>query len=171
MPSVKGIVSDYLDRFGTIDAVWMDAGASALAVIETFEDAGQPVPIMVGEDQQDFLAKWQADGLTAIAPTFPTFQWRTPIIAALQIMNGEPVPDVWRLPQPTVTQENLDEYVQPNMPPLHYAMCGCEDMPDFPQSLGRPVVEHSVLETAVGLGSHTVSISCCFRTQREIQHD
>jgi ribose transport system substrate-binding protein len=32
-----------------------------------------------------------------------------------------------------VTQENLAQYVQPDMPPLHYAMCGCEEMPGFPE--------------------------------------
>jgi ribose transport system substrate-binding protein len=75
---VKSIVTDYLDRFGRIDAVWMDAGATAVAALEAFEDAGQPYPIIVGEDQQDFLVKWQENGLSGIAPTFPTFQWRTP---------------------------------------------------------------------------------------------
>lgn len=133
---VKSIVNDYLDRFGRIDAVWMDAGATAVAALEAFEDAGQPYPIIVGEDQQDFLVKWQDNDLSGISPTFPTFQWRTPIIAALRIMNGEEVPAVWRLPQPTITNENLDEYIQPNMPPLHYAMCGCENMPDFPERWG-----------------------------------
>jgi ribose transport system substrate-binding protein len=133
---VKSIVNDYLDRFGRIDAVWMDAGATAVAALEAFEDAGQPYPIIVGEDQQDFLVKWQENNLSGISPTFPTFQWRTPIIAALQIMNGEEVPAIWRLPQPTITNENLDQYVQPSMPPLHYAMCGCEAMPDFPDRWG-----------------------------------
>ncbi len=133
---VKSIVNDYLDRFGKIDAVWMDAGATAVAALEAFEDAGEPYPIIVGEDQQDFLVKWQENDLSGISPTFPTFQWRTPIIAGLKIMNGEDVPAVWRLPQPTITNENLDQYVQPNMPPLHYAMCGCEDMPDFPTRWG-----------------------------------
>lgn len=133
---VKSIVNDYLDRFGRIDAVWMDAGATAVAALEAFEDAGQPYPIIVGEDQQDFLVKWQENNLTGISPTFPTFQWRTPIIAALRIMNGEEVPAIWRLPQPTITSANLDQYVQPNMPPLHYAMCGCENMPDFPERWG-----------------------------------
>ncbi len=133
---VKSIVTDYLDRFGTIDAVWMDAGATAVAALEAFEDAGEPYPIIVGEDQQDFLQKWQDNDLSGISPTFPTFQWRTPIIAGLQIMNGEEVPSVWRLPQPPITNDNLDEFVQPNMPPLHYAMCGCEDMPDFPERWG-----------------------------------
>jgi ribose transport system substrate-binding protein len=133
---VKSLVIDYLDRFGRIDAVWMDAGASAVAALEGFEDAGEDFPIIVGEDQQDFLKKWQDNDLSGISPTFPTFQWRTPVIAGLNIMNGEEVPSVWRLPQPTIDNDNLDTYVFPNMPPLHYAMCGCEEMPEFPERWG-----------------------------------
>ncbi|MFC7643771.1 substrate-binding domain-containing protein [Streptosporangium lutulentum] len=132
----KSIVSDYIQRHGKIDGVWMDAGATAVAAIEAFEDASQPVPAMVGEDQQDFLQKWKDGGLTAIAPTYPTYQWRTPIIAALKILKGEEVPKTWKLPQPKITAESLDTYLQPNMPPLHYALCGCEDMPDFPAKWG-----------------------------------
>ncbi|MEZ4519538.1 MAG: hypothetical protein R3C44_22810 [Chloroflexota bacterium] len=111
---------------------------TAVAALEAFEDAGQPYPVINGEDQQDFLVKWKEEGLTAIAPTFPTFQWRTAVIAAHDILTGEQVPEVWRLPQPSVTQDNLDYYVNENsnMPPLHYAMCGCEDMPDYPERWG-----------------------------------
>ena len=132
----KTIVSDYIQRFGQIDGVWMDAGATAVAAIEAFEDAGQEVPPITGEDQQDFLRKWKEDGLDAVAPTYPTYQWRTPVIAATQILSGEEVPGEWNLPQPTITSENLDDYLQPNMPPLHYALCGCEDMPGFPERWG-----------------------------------
>ncbi len=133
---VKSIVSDYLDKYKTIDAVWMDAGATSVAAIEAFEDRGAKLPIMNGEDQQDFLNKWQSAKMTAISPTYPTFQWRTPIIAAMHILKGEQVPQTWTLPQPTITQENLSQYVQPNMPPLHYAMCGCEKMPNYPAAWG-----------------------------------
>ena len=138
---VKTIITDAIQKYGQIDGVWMDAGATAVAAIEAFEDAGQPYPVINGEDQQDFLVKWQENDLTAIAPTFPTFQWRTAIIAALKVLQGEQVPDPWRLPQPAVTQENLDQYVQPGMPPLHYAMCGCETMPDFPERWGGTASE------------------------------
>ncbi len=132
----KSIVEDYIQR-GTIDAVWMDAGATAVAAIEAFEDNGLDVPVFVGEDQQDFLQKWQELGLTAIAPTYPTYQWRTPIIAAARILAGEPVPGPeWVLPQPAVTAETLDQYVNPSMPPLHYAMCGCEGMEGYPANWG-----------------------------------
>lgn len=133
---VKTIITDAIQKHGQIDGVWMDAGATAVAAIEAFEDAGAPYPVINGEDQQDFLVKWQEEGLTAIAPTFPTFQWRTAVIAALKVLQGEEVAKPWRLPQPTVTQENLDQYVQPGMPPLHYAMCGCENMPGFPEDWG-----------------------------------
>ncbi|WP_431899761.1 ABC transporter substrate-binding protein [Nonomuraea sp. bgisy101] len=132
----KSIVSDYIARHGKLDGVWMDAGATAVAAIEAFEDAGVPVPAMVGEDQQDFLQKWKQNNLTAIAPTYPTYQWRTPVIAALKILKGEEVPKTWKLPQPKITSDNLDTYLQPNMPPLHYALCGCEGLPGFPETWG-----------------------------------
>ena len=102
---VKTIITDAIQKHGQIDGVWMDAGATAVAAIEAFEDAGAPYPVINGEDQQDFLVKWQEEGLTAIAPTFPTFQWRTAVIAALKVLQGEQVPDPWRLPQPAVTQD------------------------------------------------------------------
>ncbi|MCA2215482.1 substrate-binding domain-containing protein [Jidongwangia harbinensis] len=129
----KKIVNDYIQRYGTIDGVWMDAGAVAVAAVEAFLDAGRPVPPINGEDQLDFLKLWKEKKLTAIAPTYPTYQWRTPIIAALRILNGEPVSSPWKLPQPTITQDNLDRYLDPGMPPLHYAMCGCADLPGYPQ--------------------------------------
>ena len=131
----KQIVSDYIQREGGIDGIWMDAGATAVAAIEAFEDAGQEVPPINGEDQLDFLRKWAEDDLTAIAPVYSNFQWRTPIIAATRILSGEPVPKEWVLPQPAITEDQLDDVIAQNegMPPLHYALCGCEDMPGYPE--------------------------------------
>ena len=132
----KSIVEDYLQR-GEIDGVWMDAGATAVAAIEGFEDGGYDIPPFVGEDQQDYLQKWKELGMNAIAPTYPTYQWRTPIIAAVKILKGESVPGPeWILPQPAITNDTLDKYINESMPPLHYAMCGCEEMPGYPQAWG-----------------------------------
>jgi ribose transport system substrate-binding protein len=129
----KSIVTDYIQRFGQIDGIWMDAGATAVAATEAFEDSGLEVPPITGEDQNDFLLKWQEEDLTAIAPTYSNYQWRTPVIAATMILSGEEVPEEWILPQPAVTQETLGDYAQANMPPLHYALCGCEEMPGYPE--------------------------------------
>ena len=132
---VKSILQDLIDRGEQIDAVWMDAGATAVAAIEVFEENGLEVPPITGEDQQDFLQKWSDDGLTAMAPTYPTYQWRTPILAALSVLNGEEIPGGnWMLPQPKITADNLADYLQADMPPLFYALCGCEDMANFPQA-------------------------------------
>ena len=89
----KSIVSDYIQREGTLDGVWMDAGATAVAAIEAFEDAGQEVPPITGEDQNDFLTKWKEDGLTAVAPTYSNFQWRTAVIAATEDPQGRGGPE------------------------------------------------------------------------------
>lgn len=132
---VNTIVSDYLARFGEIDAVWMDAGGTAVSILEAFEDAGIDYPkAMVGEDQNDYLAFWSEKGLNAIAPTFPTYQWRTAILASVMFLQGETVQHNWVLPQIPVTSDNLADYYNPDMPPLHYAQCGCEDMVNYPDA-------------------------------------
>jgi ribose transport system substrate-binding protein len=133
------VVSDYLAKFGTIDAVWMDAGGTAVTILEAFKDAGADYPkVMVGEDQQDYLVYWKENNLTAIAPTFPTFQWRTAVLAAVMFLEGETVQHHWNLPQPEVTAANIDQYINPEMPPLHYTLCGCEDMTNYPDSWKSP---------------------------------
>ena len=89
----KSIVSDYIQREGQLDGVWMDAGATSVAAIEAFEDAGVDVPPITGEDQLDFLTKWKEDGLTAVAPTYSNFQWRTAVIAAVEDPQGRGGPE------------------------------------------------------------------------------
>jgi ribose transport system substrate-binding protein len=132
----KGIVTDYLQRFGKLDGIWMDAGTTTAAAAEAFEDVDLPVPPITGEDRQDFLELWQKKKLTAIAPTDPVYMWRTALIAATEILAGHKVPKDWVLPQPTVTDENLAEYLRPGMPPLFHPTCGCQEMPGFPQAWG-----------------------------------
>jgi ribose transport system substrate-binding protein len=129
----KAIVGDYLQRFGKLDGVWLDAGFASVATAEVFQDAGKPVPPLTGEDQQDFLALWQKQKLTAIAPTYPVYQWRTALIAATYILSGKQVPKEWILPQPVITSDNLGQYLTPGMPPLFFPTCGCQKMPGFPQ--------------------------------------
>jgi len=127
------VVSDYLAKYGKIDAVWMDAGGTAVTILEAFKDAGAPYPkVMVGEDQEDYLQYWKNNNLTAIAPSFPTYQWRTAVLSAVMFLQGKDVQHHWTMPQPEITGANLDKYINTTMPPLHYALCGCEDMTNYP---------------------------------------
>ncbi len=138
------VVSDYLAKYGKIDAVWMDAGGTAVTILEAFKDAGAPYPIIVGEDQEDFLQYWKANNLTAIAPTFSTFMWRTAVLSSVMFLQGKTVQHHWFLPQPDVTQANLDQYINTAMPPLHYALCGCEDMTNYPAAWEKPDINKYV---------------------------
>jgi ribose transport system substrate-binding protein len=132
----KAIVKDYLQRFGKIDGVWMDAGFSSVAVVQAFQEAGKPVPPITAEDQQDFLEMWKKQKLTAIAATYPVYQWRTVVIAATYILSGKQVPKEWVLPAPVITNENLSQWVTTGMPAQFFATCGCQKMPSFPQAWG-----------------------------------
>lgn len=132
---IKDLVTQYLQR-GDVDGIWMDAGDGAVAAIEAFEDAGKDYPVMAGEDELSFMRKWKDTGMTAIAPVYSNFQWRTPILAAVQIWKGEQVPSEWVLPQEPITEKDRDEYLDRNkdMPSLHYAKFGGEDLPGFPNA-------------------------------------
>lgn len=132
---IKSIVTQYLQR-GDVDGIWMDAGDGAVAAVEAFEDAGEPYPVMTGEDELSFMRKWDETGMTALAPVYSNFQWRTPILAATMILDGEQVPAEWVLPQEPITEADLDEYLERNadMPSLHYAKFGGEDLPGFPDA-------------------------------------
>ncbi|MGP3980427.1 substrate-binding domain-containing protein [Streptomyces sp. KR80] len=133
----KTIVKKYLKRYGKLDGVWLDAGFASVAVAETFMAAGKPVPPLTAEDQQDFLALWQKKKLTAVAPTYPVYQWRTAVIAATKILSGKQVPKEWILPQPVITSDTLPKYLTPGMPPLFFSTCGCQKMPGFPKNWSK----------------------------------
>ncbi len=130
---IKDLVTQYLQR-DDVDGIWMDAGDGAVAAIEAFEDAGKDYPVMVGEDELSFMRKWQETDMTAIAPVYSNFQWRTPVLAAQQIWAGQEVPKEWVLPQEPITDDDRDEFLDRNkdMPSLHYAKFGGEDLPGFP---------------------------------------
>ncbi|MFF3066127.1 substrate-binding domain-containing protein [Oerskovia sp. NPDC057915] len=132
---IKDIVTQYLQR-GDVDGIWMDAGDGAVAAVEAFEDAGKPYPVFMGEDELSFMRKWKETDMTALGAVYSNFQWRTPILAAQKIWNGEQVPAEWVLPQSPITGEDLDAYLDANkdMPSLHYAKFGGEDLPGFPEA-------------------------------------
>lgn len=129
------IVFDYVQRWRTLDGVWVDFGGISPAVYQAFVSMGKPAPLIVGEDYNGWLKLWQKNKLDSISPTYPVFQWRTAIIAAVHILKGEPVPKTWVLPQPTITNDTVDNYVRRNLPDEHWVLCGCDTMLGFLDAL------------------------------------
>ncbi len=140
----KATVVDYLSRNGKIDAVWVDLGVVSVAVAEAFEDLGVDYPVITGEDEQDYLQAWQKKGFKGIAPTYPAFQWRTAVLAALNVLQGEPVPSPeWILPQPVITQADLSKYTNESCRPCisrHAVVKACPAI----QSAGEAKVRFSI---------------------------
>lgn len=130
----KSIVTDYISR-GQIDGVWMDAGEASRGVYEAFVDAGQPVPPITSEDVNGWLKIWTTNNLKSIAPTYPGFQWRTAVIAATMILNGQKVPKEWVLPQPTVTNDNVKDFVQNSLPDTYYVFSRGDAIPGYLDTL------------------------------------
>ncbi|GAA1918084.1 hypothetical protein GCM10009737_19410 [Nocardioides lentus] len=132
---IKQIVTDAINS-GEVDGIWMDAGDGAVAAVEAFEDAGVDYPVMTGEDEMSFLRKWEETGMTALAPVYSNFQWRTPLLALERIFAGEEVPKEWVLPQTPITEDERAGFLEANegMPDGHYAKFGGEDLPGFPDA-------------------------------------
>jgi ribose transport system substrate-binding protein len=121
----KSITLDYLERYGgQIDGIWTDYGGISVGPYEAFIDYGAPVPPITAEDYNGWLKIWDSEGLKSISPNYPTYQWRTAVIAAVKILKGEEVPKEWILPQPSITNDDLADFVRQDLPDGHFAMCG-----------------------------------------------
>ena len=70
-----------------------------------------------------------------MAPTYPTYQWRAPVIAAVEILKGEPViGPTWKLPQPVITQADLDKYVDDKTPRSTTPYAAAKTCPAIPSA-------------------------------------
>jgi ribose transport system substrate-binding protein len=130
----KTFIDDTVEKYGHIDGVFMDAGAAGVAIINAFQELNLPVPVISGEDQNNFLEAVVNDHLTAVAPVNSNFEWRTVIIDAVDVLSGKSVPKDWVVPQTTILPSEMSKYAAPALPPEFYAMCGCQGMPNFPQA-------------------------------------
>lgn len=132
---IKNAMADELAR-GQVDAVWTDLGDQAVPAVESFQDAGQEIPPITGEDNMAYLRAWQELGFDGFAPVYSCFQWRTALVALADLFQGRDIPQDWVLPQEPITQETRDAVVAANegMPDVHSARAGADDLPAFPQA-------------------------------------
>ncbi len=107
-----------LAAYPKIDGVWSQGGAMTQGAIEAFQAAGRPLVPMTGEDNNGFMKMWkelQPKGFKAIAASEPTWISAEALKLALDALNGRPIPKKKIIPVPTITEENLDQYVRPDL--------------------------------------------------------
>jgi ribose transport system substrate-binding protein len=112
----QNIMANWITTFPQIDGVWSDAGLQGSGAIQAYLDAGLPVPPITGEDYQRFLRLWVENDLNAAAPSFPCRQGYNAVQVALQILQGEPVQEHYIIDPLVITNENLMEIFNPDLP-------------------------------------------------------
>jgi ribose transport system substrate-binding protein len=131
---IKNTLADELAK-GAVDAVWTDLGDQAVPAVEAFQDAGQQIPPINGEDNMAYLRAWKKNGFPGFGAVYSCFQWRTALLALSDLFAGTDIPKNWVLPQAPITTDTLDAVLAANsaMPDVHSARFGGEDLPGFPQ--------------------------------------
>jgi ribose transport system substrate-binding protein len=119
---------------GNVDGVWVDLGDQAVPAIESFQDAGKPIPPLTGEDNMAYLRAWKKLGFEGFAPVYSAFQWRTALLTVANLFQGKEIPKDWVVPQAPIVKDQLDDVLKVNnqMPDVHSARFGGEDLPSFP---------------------------------------
>ncbi len=115
----KTAVANLLQANPVIDGVWSQGGAMTLGAIEAFQAANRPLVPMTGEDNNGFLKVWaklKPTGFESIAVSKPTWLAAKSLEVALDALSGKQVQKDIILPPPVITNDNLDQYVKPDLP-------------------------------------------------------
>lgn len=111
----KTVMSDLLAAYPEIDGVWSQGGAMTLGAIEAFQAANREIVPMTGEDNNGLMKKWKELGSEGIGCAKPTWLSRVALESAVQLMNGETVEKDQIYPVQTITTDEIDEYVHPDL--------------------------------------------------------
>lgn len=119
----KRAMETLLAAYPSLDGVWSQGGAMSEAVIEAYLERGMVPPPVTGEDGNGFLKIWKElrdsgkyPNFDSIAASMPTWCSAKALEVALAALTGKPYEKETIIPVPTITAENLDQYVKPDLP-------------------------------------------------------
>ncbi len=108
-----------------IDAVWCQAGAHASATMKSMKQRGMSYVPVVGENFNGFLKQWR-DALDQGFTGFATAELNWMAVVSLQLavkaVNGEPVPSEVVIDLPIITDENVAEWANDDLPDDYYTI-------------------------------------------------
>lgn len=115
----QSAVANILPSLPNVDAVIGQGGGDDIGIVQAFEQSGRKMPIIQGGGSSNFL-KWWNEQYTK--NNYQTISGNTApgiggaaLWLAIDILNGEKVPNVIKMPGASVTAENLVQYA--DMPP------------------------------------------------------
>ena len=61
-------------------------------------------------------------GFTSVCPWYPTYISTVALDQALKVLNGETIESYYVLPSGSITDEDIDEYYQPDLPESYWVI-------------------------------------------------
>jgi len=130
-PEIKIIANEYVDwtlskakmameniiaAQPEIDGIWTGSGAVARGAIEALLAAGMEIPPIAATDENGFLKMVKQYDITSFSFAKPAWLSQKSLQIGLDILQGKTTPKINVIPSPTITKENLDEFVMPELP-------------------------------------------------------
>ena len=104
-----------------VDGVWSQGGAMSEAVVKAYYERDLEIPPVTGEDGNGFLKVWKkasrmkGNSFDSIATSMPTWISKKAMQVAIEALEGNTVAKEIELPIPTISGEELDQYVRPGL--------------------------------------------------------
>ncbi|WP_083507893.1 ABC transporter substrate-binding protein [Aureimonas frigidaquae] len=111
----KQVCESLLIAHPDVQGVWSSGGAMTQACAEVAEENGLPMIPMTGEANNGFLRIWKEKDLQSVAPISPTWFGQQGVIAALRVLEGEPIAKDNLVNPAPITKEQIDEYYRPDL--------------------------------------------------------
>ncbi len=115
----KAVMEDFIAAYPQIDGIYSQGGAMSQGALEALLAAGKPLVPVTGEGYNGFLKFWDKNkdsGFSSIGPDEPTWQSVEALNQAIACLEGKQVDKWHELPLPTITDQNLKDYVRTDCP-------------------------------------------------------
>jgi ribose transport system substrate-binding protein len=99
-----------------IDGIWSGGEQMTKGCIEVLLAAGRDLCPVTGGENNGFLKLVKEHDVKFYAQTKPTWLSREALLLALDILQGKPVPKINLIEGDIITDENIDEYLRPDLP-------------------------------------------------------
>ena len=113
-----------------VDAIWAQAGAHASAALKTLQQMGLPFVPITGENFNAYLKNWCSlldEGFTSFGTAQVNYMAVISLAIAIKAKAGEEVPSRVVVPLPMITDENVCEWADDELPDDWYAIPAIPD--------------------------------------------
>jgi ribose transport system substrate-binding protein len=108
-----------------VNGIWCQAGAHASAALKTLQQMGLPLIPITGENFNAYLKAWcdlLDEGFTSFSTAQVNYMAVISLDLAIKAKAGEPTPSYVNVPLPEITDDNVCEWADPDLPDDWYAI-------------------------------------------------